>query len=60
MRGYPDVALLAHNIDTIVNDNFFPGSGTSASVRGPLPAARATLDVDNTVAKPDVVDNLVF
>mgnify|MGYP003880592577 CR=1 FL=1 len=30
-RAYPDVALLAHNIDTIVNQALYPGSGTSAS-----------------------------
>jgi len=31
MRAYPDVALIAHNIDTIVNQQLFPGAGTSAS-----------------------------
>lgn len=30
-RAYPDVAVLAHQIDTIVNQALFPGSGTSAS-----------------------------
>lgn len=39
-RAYPDVALLANNIDTIVNQAYFPGSGTSASA--PLFAGMVT------------------
>ena len=30
-RAYPDVAMLAHQVDTIINQALFPGSGTSAS-----------------------------
>lgn len=43
-RAYPDVSLLAHGIDTIINGNFLPLGGTSASA--PLFAGMMALILD--------------
>lgn len=48
MRAYPDVSLLAHNIDTIVNQAFLPGAGTSASA--PMFAGMLALILDSRLS----------
>eukprot|EP00037_Helgoeca_nana_P022985 m.237034 g.237034 ORF g.237034 m.237034 type:complete len:590 (+) comp26197_c0_seq1:64-1833(+) len=48
-RAYPDVSLLSWNIDSIVDQNLYPGSGTSASA--PLFAGMLTRILGARLAK---------